>query len=435
MIYENEATLEDLPGGDREKLLAELLLLEEDDCKVPCVEKDSHYRMVMEKVNKVIDSDDDEDEESNSSRTSSQKSIAPSSSSLKRISSADSDELDLTKKQRSAAYARKMRLRRKAELVYLRDRVSGLEAKLKVMRYTRTKAYNSLRKEVEKRQEAEIENEKLRRLLHDQMILAHKLQEYYVSTSLQDLLTQQTSRREYFSLPSSPDERVSKCSAVLDADIYALYSLFSSKTEFTTVRPLPYISCRSTYDSDTVEIEVCRLAQVPNYSADQVAEGLWDLIHNQFAQLFFGDNTATSAVLQRIDERTLYSRYQCRMGFRADVEVPQLESYSACRRLDHGDNQIFVWRCFLDDEMYPTSIGSARHDENGIIAMQTETAPDGTIRTGIKMLGYFRPPVHFMELPTGLFTESMLGAARDYTSVAYDLLIQCIATRFNVVQN
>lgn len=211
---------------------------------------------------------------------------------------------------------------------------------------------------------------------------------------------------------------------LLDMDMHALPAKLQACTEFIDINSvnLPYMGCRTHYEGDLVQIEARRMAVFPKTEKNMLSRVLWHLIHYQFHEIFNLDDMASSTILHKITPEMFYTRYQCRLGFKTDNTLPAYESYSICKIFYRGDAIVIAWRCILEDDLYPFEKSVARHNEHGAVVLQTETLQDGSFQTIAKSISYFSPPVNALDTPTGLFTESILGAVHDYSETALELL-------------
>jgi len=133
-------------------------------------------------------------------------------------------------------------------------------------------------------------------------------------------------------------------------------------------------------------------------------------------------------MLQRIDEDTIYSRYFFHFGFKPQRAMPILESTSVCKRFIKKSEAVIVYRCILDDELYPTPTGYLKHDEDGYIVI-TEDIVNNQLVSTVKFLAKLRFPFHSFDAPNGLLTDVMMSSVQDYLPMAMKIFEQYINER------
>ncbi|CAK4636239.1 unnamed protein product [Aphanomyces euteiches] len=299
------------------------------------------------------------------------------------------------------------RERRKNEVEYLVSKKRSLEAELeKLHEHKLSQEVEAKRLKLKAEEQhnllrcAEDENSSLRDKILSQMNTLKLLESFFMSQSAICVFSH-SSRRIH--------------------SLNEVDSVMAAKHLSPPSMPLPFVDTTVRFQphkpNSKIEIEVIRVYEFPSVTIEQMSNALWKLIHYQVDLLIYTDPTAHAEVLETLDPDTLYTRYRCQLV----QGQPLVESYSVCHRTIAEHETRIVYRCYLDDECFPSIGSSTRHDENGYLVIFTHPVTNATT---VKMVSFLRPLANAANAPVGLVTEEFMSYLHDATTVGFRILQQ-----------
>ncbi|KAH9097444.1 hypothetical protein LEN26_017022 [Aphanomyces euteiches] len=300
------------------------------------------------------------------------------------------------------------RERRKNEVEYLVSKKRSLEAELeKLHEHKLSQEVEAKRLKLKAEEQhnllrcAEDENSSLRDKILSQMNTLKLLESFFMSQSAICVFSHSVPTNPLYVLPREPTARHNHFRDTIAIALNEVDSVMAAT-------PLTPFNAPSFF---------IRVYEFPSVTIEQMSNALWKLIHYQVDLLIYTDPTAHAEVLETLDPDTLYTRYRCQLV----QGQPLVESYSVCHRTIAEHETRIVYRCYLDDECFPSIGSSTRHDENGYLVIFTHPVTNATT---VKMVSFLRPLANAANAPVGLVTEEFMSYLHDATTVGFRILQQ-----------
>ncbi|CAK4086997.1 unnamed protein product [Aphanomyces euteiches] len=320
------------------------------------------------------------------------------------------------------------RERRKNEVEYLVSKKRALEAELeKLHEHKLSQEVEAKRLKLKAEEQlnllrsAEDENSSLRDKILSQMNTLKLLESFFMSQSAICVFSHSVPTNPLYVLPREPTARHNHFRDTIAIALNEVDSVMAAKHLSPPSMPLPFVDTTVRFQphkpNSKIEIEVIRVYEFPSVTIEQMSNALWKLIHYQVDLLIYTDPTAHAEVLETLDPDTLYTRYRCQLV----QGQPLVESYSVCHRAIAEHETRIVYRCYLDDECFPSIGSSTRHDENGYLVIFTHPVTNATT---VKMVSFLRPLANAANAPVGLVTEEFMSYLHDATTVGFRILQQ-----------